>query len=802
MKKCLLVLSGALMWAGILIAQPANDKCSGAIELVYYDSEEEAVRVAGDTRNTTDAALDSIPVCSGNFYRDDVWYKFTAPADPPLTGIAVKVYFGEQTSDVDSFGIAVYRSCDKGAGNQPIVCANSPGDDQAVVCLNPNEEVYVRVWSQPGGANDWQTGWGTFEIAVFPRVLEVTENPIVLWSEDFDGGLGAFTPVGIACNGGVPGDSALWEWSNDGLPVYTFGPYGGIAPVKSQTLCNGSAIFDSGFLEFGTTGAAGSGPCPWSDHEGALESPIIDLTQFDVAGVSLLFNQSMQRFAGGEHFIDYSTDGGLNWTAIQINDEKDYLSTNPATGEGYHNEEFRVRIPGVENSDMFKFRFRFAGGAYWWVVDDVRIIETEAHNIRFDERFVSMQVPVQGVQGQGIPWSPQVDILNVGARAQTNVTMNAVVQDEQGTVLYDETMNFGTLEPDSGLVNLNSTIMEPFDIAAVGPGTYTVTYTVTQDSSDFDPSDNTIVYEAYVDENNFSTERGATRTIVGAAGNWNDGVPHSFIYGNYYHTPAGSLREFKSGTFGLANTDELQGVTIGFVLFRWNEGLGDEVCQAGERDLIAFAEYTPGPGDGGTDGDTIISLEFENLVSAGPILLEDNTSYILAVQWDSPGDDGDLVMLAGDDYNYGQSIQQLVELGTPHFAGMLAVPDDGVNDGVDINTVTYGDGLSGRSIVPVARMNTELVVAVEDPLPANNLVKLYPNPASEKITVDLELEQSFDRVELHIVTLEGKLLSKETLFNVEKEKKVLDVSMYPSGTYLAFISTEAGSRYVPFVVQR
>src|SRR5690606_27561282 len=130
-----------------------------------------------------------------------------------------------------------------------------------------------------------------------------------------------------------------------------------------------------------------------------------------------------------------------------------------------------------------------------------------------------------------------------------------------------------------------------------------------------------ITYEAYVDERVFAVERGATRTIVGAAGNWNDGAPHSFIFGNYFHTPEGSIRQAVGGTFGLANVDELVGVPISFVLFRWNSGFADEICQASEREIIGFAQYTPGPGDGGADGDTIITVEFENLETAGPIVL-------------------------------------------------------------------------------------------------------------------------------------------------------------------------------------
>ncbi|HLF63419.1 MAG TPA: T9SS type A sorting domain-containing protein [Saprospiraceae bacterium] len=816
MKKCLLMLSGIVMTAGMLFAQPpANDKCEGAVALTIYNSEAEAIPVDGDTRNTTDAAQDSIPVCSQNFYRDDVWYCVTGPAEVNESGYVVKVYFADLATDIDSFGIAVYASCD---AIGTIFCGNIPEDDQVVVCLGPGEKVYIRVWSAFGGAGDWQAGWGTFRITAYNAEFVGSTNVTVLWGDqpgegDFADGFNAWTTEGIECNGTGP-ENAVWEWTSSGFPFYIFGPYGGISPIKSRTVCNGSVIFDSGFKHFGETGVGGSGPCPWDSHEGALISPVIDLSAFTVAGISVLFNQSMQRFSGGQHFLDYSTDGGQTWTIIEINADKDYLSTNPETGEGYFNEELRVRLPGVSGEanlargpDNLRIRFRFSGAAYWWVIDDVRIIETEANNLRLDQAFVTYQLPIQGVRNQGIPWMPQVDFMNVGAVTQTNVTLNAQVWDPMGNTIYNESVNFGVLEADSALVNENSTINVPFDIAALDTGTYTITYTLTSDSAnlanDFNPLDNVITYEAFVDGDIFSTEHGPNGQVVGAAANWNDGVAHSFIFGNYYHTPVGSVREFLSATFGLANLDELQGVPIDFVLFKWNSGLEDELCQATEREIIAFATYIPEAGDGGTDGDSILTLEFERLVGMGPIILEDNTSYIVAILWNSPGDNGDLVVLVSDVVDYGQTIQQLGTFGTPHFAGMLAVPNDGMNDGVDIGTTTYNNApKSARSIVPVARMNTDLLIAVKDPLPVNNIVKLYPNPAQDVVTLDLELERSFDRVDVQIVSLDGKVLSERTLYNVEKETTTLDVSRLPGGTYLAHVETEVGRRYLVFVVQR
>ena len=96
---------GLVLWSATAWAQPANDMCSGAIDLIVYDSEAEAIPVDGDTRNATDGALDNIPVCSANAYRDDVWYKFTFPAVASGNGYIVKLYYNETAADMDSVGL-------------------------------------------------------------------------------------------------------------------------------------------------------------------------------------------------------------------------------------------------------------------------------------------------------------------------------------------------------------------------------------------------------------------------------------------------------------------------------------------------------------------------------------------------------------------------------------------------------------------------------------------------------------------------------------------------------------------------
>src|SRR5688572_12820616 len=93
-------------------AQPANDDCINAIQVVLANSESEAVLVEGDTHGAT-ASTTPTSVCSQNYYTDDVWYKFTTPTDLPVEGIVIKAYYNnlENPTDLASVGMAVYTGC-------------------------------------------------------------------------------------------------------------------------------------------------------------------------------------------------------------------------------------------------------------------------------------------------------------------------------------------------------------------------------------------------------------------------------------------------------------------------------------------------------------------------------------------------------------------------------------------------------------------------------------------------------------------------------------------------------------------
>ncbi|HEY9660800.1 MAG TPA: hypothetical protein V6C65_20270, partial [Allocoleopsis sp.] len=317
-------------------------------------------------------------------------------------------------------------------------------------------------------------------------------------------------------------------------------------------------------------------------------SPIIDVAQFGVYGVSVIFNQSMQRWREGLHFLDYSTDGGLNWTETEINADYTYLSTVPTTGDGYYNEQFRVRLPGAQNSTQLRIRFRFQGTYYWWVIDDVKIVETEANNLVAQDNFYAIPPWAVIPSNQVYPYFAENDIRNVGAAPQTNVTVNYnVVDANTSQVIYNENLDYGTITADS--LAENKIFPDPVVIPSF-PASYNASYTVSQDETDFDPSNNSINYSFNVGGDMFAYETGATRSVAVDKSQYDAGAPLSYGYGNIFR-PVADV-EIRSIEWGFLVDSAMANQSVNIYLLQWTDTNGDQIAEGSERKFVGIADYT------------------------------------------------------------------------------------------------------------------------------------------------------------------------------------------------------------------
>ena len=91
-------------------------------------------------------------------------------------------------------------------------------------------------------------------------------------------------------------------------------------------------------------------------------------------------------------------------------------------------------------------------------------------------------------------------------------------------------------------------------------------------------------------------------------------------------------------------------------------------------------------------------------------------------------------------------------------------------------------------------------VATDNAALATEQLQVFPNPASEKLTINIVLEKS-SNASIEITDLAGRIMRTETFKNIQHQSIDLDVANYPKGMYMAVLKGANGVKTVKFVVQ-
>nr|MDQ3017413.1 hypothetical protein [Bacteroidota bacterium] len=592
MMKVTLRISSLLLfvfaWSTAMWAQPANDNCSGAFPVVYSGSEATVVVTEGDTRGATASTIPA-NVCSTTFYTDDIFFSFTTPVDVGEAGIVIRTFFDNalNTNDVSAVGMALYDSCDPNAIASHCFSSTVPEDDRFNVsglCILEDHTYYLRVWSTGGDA----TTEGTLRVGVYPNG-DVEPS---LWWETFGGGLevNGWTTSGT-CAVADSNENAGFKYLPQGF--IDDGAYAAVGyKISGATYCDGAVGVDSDFNDNGgVAGNFGAGPCP-TPGEKFLVSPSIYSGGWDVAGLSLTWTQAIRQYQS-TYFISFRTrdvgnDWG-NWSDIQVNTEFVINS------DFFDDDVQRFFMPGAAGHDSLQIRFVYNDEYYLWAIDDVKLVETECNNTRVQENFYAIApwatIPAKQVREH----AALADVYNAGACEQTDVALNYKVTNiETGAVPYNETLVYGNLRADS--LAENQLFPELINLPKVSAN-YLGEYTLTSDSTDFDPSDNKISYTFNVGGNVFGHEDGFTRSVAINGAIYDDGAPLSYAYGNIFRPEEDAKVE--NIVWGVNNSTDMAGKTVSVYLLQWTDINGDRIAESSERRFIGFSDYT----FTGTEGD-------------------------------------------------------------------------------------------------------------------------------------------------------------------------------------------------------
>ena len=791
---------GLLLWSATAWAQPANDDCATALEVVFANSEATAVLTNGDSRGATASSVPT-SVCSGSWYTDDTWYKFRTPVNLPANGVVVKAYFNNATTptDVPAIGMAIYASCD--AAETPLRCFSSdvPEDNAIEVpgaCILADHEYLIRIWSTGADA----TTEGTFRVGAFAN----TKADASLWWETFAGGLEThgWTTEGT-CAVADSNANASWTYRPTGLldkGAYLFVG----AAINSPTLCDGAVGVDSDFNDNGgVQGNFGAGPCP-APAQHILISPEINTSEWTAVGLSLTWNQAIRQFQS-TYFFSYRTqDGGgawSDWVDFEINTEF------PTNGNFENSNVQRHFMSGAAGHDKLQIRFVYNANYYVWGIDDVKIVETEANNLRVQSNFYAIAPWATIPTNQIYPFGALADIRNAGAANQTNVVLNHTVVDATTQAeIYNEDLVYGTVLADSTYENrLNPVLINLPPVTS----TYTGTYTLTQDQADFDPSDNVITFNYGVGGNTFGLEDGFTRSVAVANGIYDAGAPLSFAYGNYFRPVADATVD--RIIWGVNNPADMGGYTVQIYLLQWTDTNGDQIAEASERRYIGTADYL----FTGAEGDNaIIETVLENFDNPGdPVIMKAGFGYIAIVQYQaSVSTDPQFFILASEARDYGAQVLAMDTavaqgLADAHvYSSVLGFSPDGniANIDYEVTELDVNDAriFFGHNIVPLVRVVVNATNTV-DQLPLDNTITAYPNPASEQVQVKLEFDKPYSDVKLRLVDNLGRVVFYKAIEETFSQKvETLSVRDLPSGNYMLQVETTDGQRSIPVVVTK
>lgn len=530
---------------------------------------------------------------------------------------------------------------------------------------------------------------------------------------DFDGDLQGWTTTDLTGSGDV------WVFS-------TTGPSGAfaIAPIESTTAANGYALYDSDLL------------CSGSQNS-RLVSPMFDFTNETEGEVR--YQERYRRFQD-RVYLGVSTDGGVTYTETDLYPAlaaNDFNDDNPFIG--------RVDVSSVvAGQDSVVFAFRYEGGCdYAWMLDDIAISNMATPRPNTDlvvqDNFFAISpnfaTPARFAEGQVLVFL--ADILNNGALAQNNVQLGIQIFDESNTLIYTDSLDYGTIASDSLAENkaFPNTFPLPTEV-----GIYRGVYTIVSDSTDNDgvPNDNSLEYTFAITEDYYA--KGATFTTAVQPGSGAE----AFEAGNIYYTPG---LDDEGGVV-------IDSIELGFFL----DGLTDD----GTETILEVNTYgyrgdlngdgIPQEGDLDDDEAEMVGLgffeyEFNDMTSPEGFLADIVPASL---------DDGSITVPAGEDFigfAIGISYVESSSPGTTpnqFFIGIdgnreigaynLAVDTLGVEEaftsylfpGSDDGAFNFANG----SIWVNAILGT--IIDVEDELPSN-AVSVRPNPANEQLLIDLNL---------------------------------------------------------------
>lgn len=569
----------------------------------------------------------------------------------------------------------------------------------------------------------------------------------VFWSEDFANGLPA-----TWTNQDVGFGTLDWGY----VPTVDEALYGSSPAFTSTTAANGFAQAQSPAM---TTG----------DHVSQLTSEAIDCSA--QTNVILSFNAAYAFFATANGAKVGVSSDGTTYTYYDLFPTEGANEFNPAS----ELIQLDITADAAGQSTVYvQFQYEGIGftgtsGDYYFKVDDVELSSevTPVFDIAIDASQIAPNHLSPLAHADTVFFNAFV--VNRGNQDATNSAITVSVEDlAAGAIVHTETVDLGTMAP-ADEVNVEFTT---FYLPSAN-GAYGLKYELIQDDGETVPVDNITQSFFNIGGLTFAKEAGANNATRPAADANGDNVDYEV--GSYYVIKE-TMEQYLATTVSFSAAKSV-----------------DDGALMGEEVTITLYEVTDN-NDGTFDDTDLNAIGYNFYTFDAEVNFDVVTLDILDFTTNLPG-----VELSAGEYFI-----------TTTYAGnstevFFAYSDEFVYD-YQVSTVVKTNewflGGFGSDIISDVRLGVEVVSANQEPELDESRLTIFPNPASDLMSYQIDLENTSANVAVMVTDVAGKSLYTKIHNNVQAETFTLNVASYPAGTYFLTVNTDEGVKTKRFSVAR
>ena len=576
------------------------------------------------------------------------------------------------------------------------------------------------------------------------------KSAVVIWSEDFGGGFpsgwNSYTVnTGAGNNGASAGNTATAPWKHSMVGSWGYwnsvgtsggNPTGPASAINSTTAANGFLISDIDSANHWNGNSGASSGSSYHFIESYFTTSSIDLSGY--ANVSLEFEHSFRLNNSIDLTVSISTDS-ITWTTynVQGNATNNQASSDP--------EYLSLNISAVAgNSATAYVKVGWNARVYFWMLDDMKIVETPDNKIDLSETSFGGWYTTPTTNGFGLEYSliPMKQIIanpytfegvvtNLGALNQTT-HINVDVLDASSNSVFTTISADSVLTPQDTMIFVGQNKFTP---ASTG------LYIFDTWASSVDTISDTMSSMSEVTDNVYGRDNGTMSSSYDLGRSCG-----GMIVGSY---------------FDVYDTD----------------------------DVASLSVYMK---DNSIPGAVIYAMLYEIDASNDKIYLTQSDDYTITSNdlnnWATINFDEDFTLVPGTYMaaigSYASPIDtSVIGMSQYTYPTTCYIQKNGCLTG----TQTFGSWY-WLSRSPMIRMNFAIVSSIEENV-FEGKVSVYPNPTTDFISIDIQnVIPSYYKMSITNILGEEVFFMNENITSDFNNK--IDVSNFSKGTYLIKIENK------------